>query len=147
MQGFGLHLTLDGYGCNSKKLKDIELLYSVLDSLPDRINMTKITKPFTIEYVGKKKEDWGLSGFILIAESHISIHTFPDKQYISADIFSCKEFNVNKALDYLIKMFGIQKHEKNISNRGLEFPKNIEKSKQVVEKQRSRIPVLTHSVF
>jgi S-adenosylmethionine decarboxylase len=80
MDYFGQHLILDGYGGNSKKMENIELIYNFLDTYPEKMEMTKIMPPYVFKYLGKKPEDWGLSGVVLIAESHISIHTFPLKQ-------------------------------------------------------------------
>ena len=99
MTGFGPHLTLDGYGCNREKLEDLDLIYSILDEFPSYIGMTKIMPPYVFRYTGLKPEDWGVSGFVLIAESHISIHTFPCKNYLSLDIFSCKNFDAEKAVN------------------------------------------------
>ncbi|MGP8194302.1 MAG: S-adenosylmethionine decarboxylase, partial [Syntrophobacteraceae bacterium] len=86
---------------------------------------------------------WGVSGFVLIAESHISIHTFPDKQYMSIDMFSCKPFDTGLAVDTIKSYFKIQKHEIKVLDRGQEFPNTIRESAQVVRmdrmlKQRSR---------
>ena len=53
--------------------------------LPD--GDSKIMPPYVFRYHGEVPEDWGVSGVVLIAESHISIHTFPDKGYLSLDIF------------------------------------------------------------
>ena len=83
LPGFGLHLTLDGYGCSYEQLTNLDLIYQFLDQCPDLIHMTKIMPPYVFKYHGKVPEDWGLSGFVLIAESHISIHTFPDRGYLS----------------------------------------------------------------
>ncbi len=120
--GFGPHLMLDGYGCEKSKLTDIEIIYSLLDELPSIIGMTKIMPPYVFQYKGLKPEDWGLSGFVLIAESHISIHTFPDKNYLSFDIFSCKPFQHELAVKHLIEKFGIKNQEINVVDRGLNFP-------------------------
>ncbi len=73
--------------------------------------MTKIMPPYVFKYHGKVPEDWGVSGFVLIAESHISIHTFPDRGYLSLDIFSCKEFDHDQAVAYATELFGIDRHE------------------------------------
>ena len=88
--GFGLHLTLDGYECSYERLTNLDAIYEFLDTCPDMIHMTKIMPPYVFKYHGKVPDDWGLSGFVLIAESHISIHTFPERNYLSLDIFSCK---------------------------------------------------------
>ena len=68
--------------------------------------MTKIMPPYVFRYdTGKKPEDWGISGFVLIAESHISIHTFPDKNYLSLDIFSCKEYSIDTVKEIVSDYF------------------------------------------
>ena len=51
-----------------------------------------------LRYVGAKPEDWGVSGFVLIAESHISIHTFVERHYVNIDIFSCKDFDADQVI-------------------------------------------------
>ncbi|MGA2402898.1 MAG: S-adenosylmethionine decarboxylase, partial [Syntrophobacteraceae bacterium] len=84
-----------------------------------------------------------VSGFVLIAESHISIHTFPDKQYMSIDMFSCKPFDTDMAVETIKSYFKIQKHEIKVLDRGQEFPNTVRESAQVVRmdrmlKQRSR---------
>ena len=57
-------------------------------------------------------------GFVLIAESHISIHTFPERGYLSLDIFSCKDFDHEQAVDYATELFGIARHEINLVGPG-----------------------------
>jgi len=121
--GFGQHLTLDGYGCRYEPLTNLDLIYQFLDQCPDLIHMTKIMPPYVFKYRGKVAKDWGLSGFVLIAESHISIHTFPERGYLSLDIFSCKEFDHERAVAYVTELFGITRHETNLLDRGLEFPR------------------------
>ena len=142
MTGFGPHLMLDGYGCNRKKLEDLDLIYSILDEFPSNIGMTKIMPPYVFRYTGAKIEDWGISGFVLIAESHISIHTFPCKNYLSLDIFSCKTFDAEKAVSYIKDIFEIKKYQTNLFDRGAEFPKDIEKSTKVVIGQRKKVTPL-----
>ena len=139
MEGFGPHLILDGYGGEQKKLEDIEHIYRLLDGMPDEIGMTKIMPPYVFRYEGSKPEDWGVSGFVLIAESHISIHTYPEKNYLSLDIFSCKEFDVARATKIVQDYFSIQKVEKKVFNRGTEFPKDISKAARLVRNERSTL--------
>jgi len=139
MIGFGPHLMLDGYGCDKKKLQDLNLIYRILDELPTRIGMTKIMPPYVFKYSGLKPEDWGLSGFVLIAESHISIHTFPEKNFVSVDIFSCKAFDLEFAADYFKRVFGMEKVECNVLDRGTEFPKDLNGATQIVRAERRRV--------
>ena len=139
MTGFGQHLMLDAYGCDRFQLEDIERIYSFLDECPQKIKMTKIMPPYVFKYKGLKPEDWGISGFVLIAESHISIHTFPEKNYLSLDIFSCKTFNLDLTIKYLNSKFTMESYEQNIVNRGTEFPKRIVMAKDLVSHDRLRV--------
>ena len=137
--GFGLHLTLDGYGCIQENLANLDLIYEFLEDCPDLINMTKIMPPYVFKYHGKVPEDWGVSGFVLIAESHISIHTFPDRNYLSLDIFSCKDFDYQKAVDYATEIFGITRHEQNVLDRGLEFPREPRTVERFLRQERNQM--------
>ena len=138
MIGFGPHLMLDGYGCDKKKLQDLNLIYRILDELPSRIGMTKIMPPYVFKYSGLRPEDWGLSGFVLIAESHISIHTFPEKNFVSVDIFSCKAFDLEFAANSLKESFGMEKVECNVLDRGTEFPKDLNGATRLARAERRR---------
>ncbi len=137
---FGPHLTLDLYGCSKEKLLDAEFVCRILDELTDLIGMTKISQPLITEYPGKPNsfDKGGVSAFVLIAESHITIHTFGEQRFASVDIFSCKDFDVKKAENYLIEKFGAKKAEKNFIMRGREFPKDVERSKAIVVRERKR---------
>jgi S-adenosylmethionine decarboxylase len=134
--GFGVHLMLDGYGCDRSKLEDLSLIATFLDEYPEKMNMTKIMPPYVFRYNGTVPEDWGVSGFVLIAESHISIHTFPEKHYLSLDMFSCKPFDTQAAAETIKHYFDIQKCETNVLDRGQEFPNNIQASAQIVRMDR-----------
>ena len=117
-----MHLTIDGFGGNPERLASEELVRALLDGCPERIGMTKIAPPFVQRYVGRKPEDWGVSGFVLIAESHIAIHTFPERGIVWADIFSCKGFDADEAVLSVAEAFQLQKTRAHILKRGLEYP-------------------------
>ncbi len=139
VDAFGLHLTLDGYEGNQEQLANLDTIYEFLEHCPDLIHMTKIMPPYVFKYHGKVPEDWGVSGFVLIAESHISIHTFPDRRYLSLDIFSCKDFDYQQAVAYVTKLFGISRHEINLLDRGLEFPKEVKTVANFMRQERSQM--------
>jgi S-adenosylmethionine decarboxylase len=141
--GFGVHLMVDGYGCERSALENINLIYNFLDEYPAKMSMTKIMPPYVFRYEGTVPQDWGISGFVLIAESHISLHTFPEKRYLSLDMFSCKPFDTQKALEVVTDLFKIQKYEVQVLDRGQEFPNTLAESARIVRmdrmlKQRSR---------
>lgn len=120
-----MHLIIDGFGANRKMLESEAMIYDLLDRYPSQIGMTKVAPPQVYKYVGSKPEDWGISGFVLIAESHISIHTFPDRCYVNIDIFSCKDFDSEYAIQELKAIFEFDEIQKYLLNRGLEYS-NVE---------------------
>lgn len=123
-----MHLIIDGYSGNAQKMQDVDFIYQLLDAYPSQIGMTKISPPQVSKYIGSKPEDWGVSGFVLIAESHISIHTFPERSYINIDIFSCKEFDAEQTIRDLQQQFGLAEIRSYILNRGLEYYNNQQPS-------------------
>ncbi len=116
-----MHLAIDGSGADKKKLTDSDFVYKFLDSFPDSIGMTKITRPAVYTYYSPKPEDWGVSGFVIIAESHISVHTFPDRNLVNIDVFSCKPFDVDNALKEVKRTFGLTDAKTWTLERGLEY--------------------------
>lgn len=121
-----MHLIVDGYGGDVQKMQDLERIYDFLDRFPAQIGMTKIAPPYVFRYIGSKPQDWGISGFVLIAESHISIHTFPERAYINIDVFSCKEFDAEKAIKDLKESLGLEKVRSYVLDRGLEHLERIQ---------------------
>jgi len=122
----GPHLVLDLYGCPKEKLEDVQYIYDLLDELPDMIGMQKIMPPYVMRYVPEDDPlDWGISGVVLIAESHIAIHTWPDLNYASVDIFSCKTFNIDKAKEIIEEKLSPERSDWEILVRGRDFPVNL----------------------
>lgn len=138
MTGFGPHLVYDGYGCPSARLEDLQGLYRLLDELPDRIHMTKIMPPYVFRHAVRDGSQ-GLSGFVLIAESHISVHTFPARKFINVDVFSCNPFDVEETLAALREAFPARRVDWKLLDRGLEFPKNIGDTRALVDHDRRRV--------
>jgi len=120
-----MHVTIDGFGGNPTQLSDVELVRDLLDRYPDEIGMTKISEPKVFEYHGEKPEDWGVSGFVLIAESHIAIHTFPDHRQVWVDIFSCKGFDATPAIGRIVDTFTLASTRIHTLERGLEYPHDV----------------------
>jgi S-adenosylmethionine decarboxylase len=129
IESFGPHLMLDLSECNTEKLKDYDLVFNTLNELPDKIGMTKITQPYVFPYSGLVPEDKGITGTVIIAESHISIHTFQEKDYCFVDVFSCKHFDVDYAAEYLINTFESKRYEKHVVQRGKDFARYLQTEK------------------
>lgn len=121
--GFGPHLVVDIKGCKPGTLSDLNLMFKILDELPELIGMTKITTPYVFPYSGLVPEDKGITGIVIIAESHLTLHSFQEKDYLFFDIFSCKPFDTDKVISYLQEKFEPQNMTINITERGKDFPR------------------------
>jgi S-adenosylmethionine decarboxylase len=124
MTEFGKHITIDASACNWKKLTDQRLIYDMLNELPGQLGMTKITLPYVVQWMDKGATVPGISGFVMVAESHISVHTFPEKDYVFIDVFSCINFDVKKAIKLLVGFFEAKKNTTKIVARGVDFPRS-----------------------
>ena len=126
-----MHLIVDGYTTNKDILQDEVFFRQMLDYLPSSIGMTKISEPFIFRYIGEKPEDWGVSGFVFIAESHISFHTFVERSFINIDIFSCRDFDTEKAITYFQDKIQLSKYKSYIVNRDWSNSDSIEAHNKV----------------
>jgi S-adenosylmethionine decarboxylase len=72
----------------------------------------------------------GLSGFIVLAESHLSFHSFVESEFVFLDVFSCKPFDPEAVKDFLAARLGAERHcshrrkgfHTQLVNRGPNFP-------------------------
>ena len=133
---YGPQLVVDLYKCNTKKLADKKFIKKLLSEFPAKIGMKKISKAFVFEYNPKNKEEQGLSAFVLIAESHITIHTYPIRQLAKIDIVSCKGFDQKKAAAMLKKAFNAKEAETKSLYRGKHYPKDVRKSAELAKNER-----------
>jgi S-adenosylmethionine decarboxylase len=122
--GFGVHLTLDGYGGALELLADREHVETCLAELPERLGMHKIMEPAVMELDQlSPKDPGGVSGFVMIAESHISIHTFPLRGFVSADVYTCQSsLDPERICRYFADAFELQDLEVNVVRRGTRYP-------------------------
>lgn len=121
---FGEHLTIDGYGANPEKLDDRDLVIQCLDQIPNLIGMKKIGASQVCHVPERSEKDpGGWTGVVLIAESHICIHTFPARGFVSIDVYSCKNgMNKDFIVNYFKEKFKIEDTEINFIKRGTKYP-------------------------
>ncbi|MFT7507388.1 MAG: S-adenosylmethionine decarboxylase [Acidimicrobiales bacterium] len=123
---FGVHFMVDGYDAPESFLSNSEALTKALYDIPVKMGMHTISKPMVVE-VGpnNKKDPGGLSGVVLIAESHFSFHTFPKRGFVTIDVYTCKdELDIDKLLMELKDVFGFAKEETHCIKRGRNYPED-----------------------
>ena len=121
---FGRHLTHDGYRGETGRLDDFEVVRAWLDELPDALGMDKLIEPGVIEVDPRTEKDpGGITGFVLIAQSHLSIHTLPRRGFVSADVFTCHDhLDHERIRASLVAAFELGKVESNLTPRGTRYP-------------------------
>lgn len=122
MRGYGPHLTFDGYEADAARLNDMQVVFDFLLRFPSIIGMKRLTQPYVISYDGAEEpNDYGVTGIVIIATSHISIHTYPHDGAFFLDVFSCKLFDKEKALAFVRKTFKAAREEVGLVVRGKHF--------------------------
>lgn len=123
MDYLGNHLLVELYECDSDKLNDLKKVERVLGEAV-RISGATALKAFFHQF-----EPQGVSGVIIIAESHFTIHTWPEYGYAALDIFTCGEsIDSLKALDYIEKELDVKTLSVTEMKRGnIHFPLKISK--------------------
>ena len=113
-----VHLMLELYHCDRELLSDESLIRRVLDEYPGRVDMEKVSPVHLYDIETSNPLDAGLSGFVVIAQSHISIHAWPEYGEVDIDICSCKEFSQEDAIAFAKEMFKTDDVETHFVVRG-----------------------------
>ncbi|HTK10127.1 MAG TPA: S-adenosylmethionine decarboxylase [Ktedonobacteraceae bacterium] len=100
-----VHLMLELYHCKPETLVDAALLRRVLDEYPARVDMEKVSPVHLYDIETSNPLDAGMSGFVVIAQSHISLHAWPEYGEVDIDICSCKEFSQEDAIAFAKEVF------------------------------------------
>lgn len=117
IEGVGMqHLIIDLYHCQQVDLENASLLRTLLECLPDEIRMQRVS-PVTLEYIETSDpQDVGLSGFVIIATSHISLHAWPSYGMVNLDLFSCEPFDTHKTIQYVQETFHVHDEETEVQS-------------------------------
>ncbi|OGS62194.1 MAG: S-adenosylmethionine decarboxylase proenzyme [Elusimicrobia bacterium RIFOXYB2_FULL_62_6] len=83
MRTLGRHLIAELYGCDKKSLSAVDKVQGVMIAAAKAANATVIDSVF------HRFSPWGVSGVVVIEESHFAIHTWPEHGYASVDLFTC----------------------------------------------------------
>lgn len=121
---FGEHFMIDAYRGSREKLLDRERVQKSLSELPARLGMKLLSEPqvYWAEPNGIK-DPGGWTGVVVIAESHISIHTFPGRNFASIDVYTCRAgLPTTEVEAYFREMFGFEELETNFVIRGTRYP-------------------------
>ena len=118
------HLLLELYRCDYEKLNDESFLRCTLN------NAAKFANATVLNLISNKFDPQGVTAIALLAESHISIHTWPESQYSAVDIYTCgQNMQPETAGNYLIQALMAEEHLLRVIHRNppVTFNKRLEK--------------------
>lgn len=110
----GRHLLIEYYDCNAQILEDYKKIEYHLNEA------AKISGATIVNSVFHHFNPYGVSGAVIIQESHVTIHTWPEHKYAAVDIFTCgNHVDPWKAFDYLEEVFEAKNVESSEEPRGI----------------------------
>lgn len=114
IEQLGRHILVEYYNCDKNILKDHALIEKYMKEAAVAANATIVTSCF------HKFNPWGVSGAVIIQESHLTIHTWPEYGYAAVDVFTCGDtVNPWVGFDYLEKALKSQRSESTEVARGV----------------------------
>lgn len=119
---FGYQLLLDLYNCKKPACDDLALCYTFLEEVVRVLGVEQQSPPFIFRTDGKRYPDKaGLSGWIPLVESGIQIHTLTPKNFISIDIYSCKQFEIEPIKRFVRDYFTPKRMDAQAVERGIDY--------------------------
>lgn len=119
----GRHLLAEFYDCNPNILNNVQLIEEAMVDAAVACGATVVTKNF------HHFSPYGVSGVVVIAESHLAIHTWPEYGYAAVDLFTCGDScDPQMAHDFLVEKLGAKSTHVSQLKRGL---MNVETSKMI----------------
>jgi S-adenosylmethionine decarboxylase proenzyme len=114
LKALGKHLLLELNGCDHKLLNDISFIKETMLAAAKASGATVLGESF------HKFSPQGVSGVIIIAESHLTVHTWPEHGYAGADIFTCgTRVKPEKAAKVIIAKLKPSTHSIILMERGI----------------------------
>jgi len=114
LNALGRHLLLELFDCDLDAINNLEAVKQTLVEAARRAQAT------IVDVVFHEFNPFGISGVVVIAESHLSIHTWPEYRYAAVDIFSCGDtLQPDVAASYLVEQFGAERTSMVEMQRGL----------------------------
>ncbi len=102
------HMIIDVTEVKADILQKKEELDGFLKNLPGKIGMSVLVGPLIAEGI---PENPGLSGFVIIDFSHISVHTFTKAKEALIDVFSCKPYDKKVVLDSAMLFLNVKENQ------------------------------------
>ena len=119
MDHLGKHILLDLYDCPADLLKNVQQVGQIMIAAAEIMQATIVQQTF------HQFSPYGVSGVVVIQESHLTIHTWPEHQYAAIDIFTCGDIRIELGVEYLTQHFRAGRTQLREVRRG-EVPKCVD---------------------
>ncbi|HJV91229.1 MAG TPA: adenosylmethionine decarboxylase [Holophagaceae bacterium] len=117
MEALGRHMLVEFTGCDEGRLADLDLITEAMLRAARAAGATVLTHRFH-RFAGPEGGQ-GVSGAVIISESHLAIHTWPEHAYAAVDLFTCGEHvDPMRAHAVLREALGAQADDTRIVSRG-----------------------------
>ncbi|WLR44296.1 adenosylmethionine decarboxylase [Bacillus carboniphilus] len=113
METIGRHVISELWGCDFNKLNDIEYIEKTF------VNAALKSGAEVREVAFHKFAPQGVSGVVIISESHLTIHSFPEHGYASIDVYTCGDLDPNVAANYIAEALNAN------TNETIEIPRGM----------------------
>ncbi|MFK2824629.1 adenosylmethionine decarboxylase [Bacillus sp. B190/17] len=113
MDTMGRHVIAELWGCNLEKLNDMETIEQIF------VDAALKSGAEIREVAFHKFAPQGVSGVVIISESHLTIHSFPEHGYASIDVYTCGDLDPNIAANYIAEALEAEIQEKMEMPRGM----------------------------
>ena len=105
METIGRHVISELWGCNLITLNDVNRIEKIF------VDAALRSGAEVREVTFHKFAPQGVSGVVIISESHLTIHSFPEHGYASIDVYTCGELDPNIAVNYIAEALHAKKRE------------------------------------
>lgn len=114
-----MHIIIDGHSASQELMANVQYMKEFLVGLAHAADMTVFAEPIVVDYPWPKSDESALSAICFLGESGIMVHTYPEKNYIFLDLFSCKDFDVNRVFSFVKKAFILDAEKVLLLSRGV----------------------------
>jgi S-adenosylmethionine decarboxylase len=114
----GYHLMMELYGCDQEKINSRRFLQQIVKVAVKQVGLTNLGSRF------HQFEPHGVTGFTLLAQSHISLHSWPEFGYLVLDIFTCgDQEQADRLADHFLKRLRPARINRQVVRKGFQYPR------------------------
>ncbi|MFO1443989.1 S-adenosylmethionine decarboxylase proenzyme [Bacillus sp. Bva_UNVM-123] len=113
METMGRHVISELWGCDFEKINDLDFIERTF------VDAALKSGAEVREVAFHKFAPQGVSGVVIISESHLTIHSFPEHGYASIDVYTCGDLDPSIAANYIAAALGAKTSENIEIPRGM----------------------------